>query len=77
MFSSKLNFFLRLWRNEVAQKKRERQTAQEAREKELKKFGMLRAMAAPMANVIQVPVNFTNILQAPFTRADPKSTKRY
>ena len=40
----------------MAQKKRERQTAQEAREKELKKFGMLRAMAAPMANVIQVGV---------------------
>jgi hypothetical protein len=48
------DIFLRLWRNEVAQKKRERQTAQEAREKELKKFGMLRAMAAPLANVIQV-----------------------
>jgi hypothetical protein len=38
----------------VAQKKRERQNAQEAREKELKKFGMLKAMAAPLANVIQV-----------------------
>jgi len=44
-----------LWRNEVAQKKRERQTAQDEREKELKKFGMLRAMAAPMANIIKAP----------------------
>lgn len=45
----------RLWRNEVAQKKRERQVAQDTKEKDMKKFGMLRAMAAPMANIIQDP----------------------
>jgi len=39
----------------VAQKKRERQVAHDTREKDLKKFGMLRAMAAPMANIIQDP----------------------
>lgn len=39
----------------MAQKKRERQNAQDEREKELTKFGMLRAMAAPMANIIRDP----------------------
>ena len=39
----------RLWRNEVAQKKRERAQAQAAEAKEMQKFFLVKAMAAPFA----------------------------
>ena len=39
----------RLWRNEVAQKKRERAQAQAAKAKEMQKFFLVKSMAAPFA----------------------------
>ncbi len=46
----------RLWRNEVAQKKRERATAQAAEAKAMQKFALLKAMAEPMAGTtIEAP----------------------
>ena len=44
-----ISFESRLWRNEVAQKKRERAQAQAAEAKELQKFYLVKAMAAPFA----------------------------
>ena len=42
----------RLWRNEVAQKKRERAQAAAAEAKEMQKFYLLKAMAQPMTGLV-------------------------
>ena len=45
----------RLWRNEVAQKKRERSQAQAAEAKARQKFALVQAMAVPMGTDISAP----------------------
>eukprot|EP00095_Tigriopus_kingsejongensis_P007020 maker-scaffold232_size243569-snap-gene-1.25 protein:Tk07020 transcript:maker-scaffold232_size243569-snap-gene-1.25-mRNA-1 annotation:"potassium voltage-gated channel protein shab-like isoform x5" len=47
----------RLWRNEVAQKKRERAQAQSAEAKEMQKFYLLKAMAMPMTGQDMIAPN--------------------
>ncbi len=42
----------RLWRNEVAQKKRERANAQAREARQMQKLYLVRAMANPMANMV-------------------------
>lgn len=51
----------RLWRNEVAQKKRERATAQKDEAREMQKLHLFQALAAPTAGMKTMKDNSINV----------------